>query len=73
MVNHLMWIVSAGSLAGTVLNLKKKAVCFKIWAVCNVLWAVYDISIGAYAQASLQTVYVGLALWGIYEWRKKSV
>jgi nicotinamide riboside transporter PnuC len=70
-MNNLMWIVTAASISGTILNIKRKPVCFFIWLVTNSLWLIYDVSIGAYAQAAMMAVYVGLSLWGIVEWRKK--
>jgi nicotinamide mononucleotide transporter len=66
-----MWVVTAASLAGTILNIKKKRICFSIWLVTNSLWCAYDFHIGAYAQSSLFLIYVGLAIWGIIEWRKE--
>jgi nicotinamide riboside transporter PnuC len=66
-----MWIVTGLSILGTVLNIKKKPVCFAIWLVTNSLWCVYDFSIKNYAQAGLFLVYVGLAIWGIISWRHK--
>ena len=59
------------SLFATYLNIKKKNVCFKIWLVTNSCWMVYDFVIGAIWQAVLFAVYVGLAIYGIWEWRKK--
>jgi len=59
------------SLFATFLNVKKKRVCFKIWLVTNTCWAVYDFSIGAVWQGCLFTVYTGLAIYGIYQWRVK--
>lgn len=66
-----MWIVTAGSLVGTVLNIKKKKICFGIWFCTNTAWCIYDFIIGSYAQAVLFFVYVLLAVYGIYEWNKK--
>lgn len=70
MLHNLMWIVTGASIVGTILNLKKKKICFWIWLFTNSLWCAYDVWITAYAQAGLQAVYVGLAIWGIIEWRK---
>ena len=66
-----MWVVTGLSVIGTILNIKKKQVCFVIWAFTNFVWCIYDFWIGAYAQSALFAVYVGLAIYGIYEWRKK--
>jgi nicotinamide riboside transporter PnuC len=65
------WGVTALSVVGTVLNIKKKPVCFLIWLVTNIVWCAYDFIVGCYAQSGLFLVYIGLAVWGIYEWRFK--
>lgn len=66
-----MWMVTAASIIGTVANIYKKSWCFILWFFTNSLWCIYDYVIGAYAQSALFLVYVGLAVWGIYEWRVK--
>lgn len=71
MLNNLMWIVSFASLAGVVMNIKKRRECFFVWLITNSLWCIYDLYIGAYAQSGLFAVYVGLAVYGIIEWRIK--
>jgi len=65
-----MWIITALSLLGVILNIKKKTACFFIWAVTNAVWCVYDFRIGAYEQSVLFFVYFILAIWGIIEWGK---
>ncbi len=70
-LGQLMWIVTTLSIIGVILNIKKIRACFFIWAVTNSLWSIYDFSIGAYAQSALFLVYTVLAIWGIYEWKKK--
>ena len=69
-MTEFTWFVTALSIFGTVLNIKKVKYCFAIWAVTNGFWAVYDFVIGAYAQSALFAVYFCLALWGIWEWQK---
>lgn len=64
------WPLVIGSLAGVVLNIRKDRRCFWIWAVTNATWAAVDFTYGIYSQAVLQTVYFGLAIWGLIEWRK---
>ena len=71
-MEQISWIVTAASLVGTVLNIKKNKACFIIWTVTNAFWAVYDFWIGAYAQAALFATYFCLALWGMWEWRKEA-
>jgi nicotinamide riboside transporter PnuC len=70
-MDNLMWIVTGISIIGTILNIKKKQICFVIWLFTNSIWVIYDFCIGAYAQSVLFIVYVILAIWGVIEWRKK--
>lgn len=65
-----MWMLTAASLAGVVLNIKKNKACFAIWAVTNAAWAVIDYMAGLTAQAALFAVYFCLAVWGLVEWRR---
>ncbi len=58
------------SLIGVWINIKKNPLCFKIWFVTNGCWAVYDFWIGAFWQGILFTTYVGLAIYGIFSWKK---
>jgi len=68
---NLTFLLTLASLIGVWLNIKKKQSCFKIWLITNSCWAFYDFWIGAFWQGILFTVYVGLAIYGILEWRKK--
>jgi len=65
-----MWMLTAASLIGVVLNIKKNKACFAIWAVTNAAWAVIDYTAGLTAQAALFAVYFCLAIWGLVEWRR---
>lgn len=58
------------ALIGVVLNIKKKIACFYIWLFTNASWAVVDFYKGIPAQGILFTIYTGLAVCGILEWRK---
>ena len=68
-----MWIITLLSIIGVVLNIKKKSICFVLWAITNVSWCIYDFMIGAYAQSFLFLVYLGLSIWGIFEWKKEEI
>lgn len=70
MVAEYTWVLTALSLAGVVLNIRKDRRCFAIWICTNAGWSIYDASIGAYAQASLFGIYFLLSVWGIFEWRR---
>jgi len=66
----MTWILTILSIIGVILNIKKKRLCFLIWAITNFGWMVVDWRAGLPAQAALFAVYLGLALWGLWEWRK---
>jgi len=68
MIHHLMWIVTAASIVGVILNIHRQRWCFALWSVTNVCWIAYDLWIGANAQAGLQAVYLGLSVWGWHKW-----
>jgi nicotinamide riboside transporter PnuC len=57
------------ALGGVILNIKKKKSCFYIWLFTNIAWAVVDFYKGVPAQGILFTIYAGLAVWGIFEWK----
>ena len=63
------WGITVASIVGTVLNIRKRRVCFAIWFFTNLAWTGIDIWKGIYSQAALQAVYVGLAVWGWVTWR----
>ena len=65
------WALTAVSLIGTVLNVKKIKYCFYIWTVANILWLAYDIYTGLYSRAVLDAVHLCFAVWGIIAWGKK--
>ena len=67
----MTWIITLLSIIGVILNIKKNKYCFIIWACTNFTWMMVDFHAGLYAQAFLFLVYFVLALWGIYEWRKR--
>jgi len=69
-VMNLTWVLTALSLVGVVLNVRKDRRCFGIWIFTNAGWGIYDAVIGAYAQASLFGIYFLLSIWGIYEWKR---
>jgi nicotinamide riboside transporter PnuC len=68
-VTPLHWLIAAASLAGVVLNIRRRRACFAIWMATNTSWCVVDAHAGLPAQASLMAVYAGLAVWGYLAWR----
>ena len=70
-IDHLMWIIAAGSLVGTIANVYKKRWCFLLWSIGNFAWVLYDVHKTAYPQAALMAVYFCLAIWGWFRWSKE--
>ena len=62
------WILTALSIVGTVLNIRKKRSGFVLWAFCNFAWALVDFEAGLASQAALFGAYFVLALWGWVSW-----
>jgi nicotinamide riboside transporter PnuC len=67
----LYWIITAMSVTGVVLNVKKRRICFLVWIVANGGWIFVNLRHGIYAQAGLFVIYTGLSIWGWFEWGKK--
>jgi len=66
------WIITAISLTGTVLNIRKNILCFYLWAIGNIAWLFFDIISGLVSRGVLDTVHLIMAIWGIIEWKKKN-
>jgi nicotinamide riboside transporter PnuC len=63
------WWLTALSLIGVVLNIKKQRLCFAIWTFTNAAWAVVDFFAGLPAQGTLFSIYCVLAIWGFFSWK----
>ena len=72
MITVFTWVITVISLTGTILNVKKNALCFWLWAFGNIAWLSYDLSLELYSRAVLDMVQLGFAIWGIIEWKKKN-
>lgn len=66
-------ILTLLSVTGVILNAKKKRICFIIWLITNTSWAIVDFSHGLWEQGALFVVYVALAIYGWFNWKKKSI
>ena len=66
----LKWLTALASLAGVILNIRRNRLCFYVWACTNAAWTAIDCWHQVWAQAALQAVYCGLAVWGMFAWRK---
>jgi len=66
------WAVTAICLFGTILNVRKNILCFYFWIAGNLAWLGFDIWSGLYSRAVLDSVQLALAVWGVWEWSRKS-
>lgn len=67
------WTLALASLAGVVLNIRRRRECFYVWAVTNAAWTGVDLYHGIWAQSVLQFTYFGLAIWGLREWKEHGI
>lgn len=66
------WLLVFLSLAGNVFVVKKNVLGQWLWAISNIGWITYDLYIGAYPQAFLFLIYLGMCIWGIIAWSKST-
>jgi len=69
MMSWMPWLTAAISIIGTVLVIRKRLSGFYLWCVSNIVWVWIDINAEQYAQAVLFTVYLGLSVFGAWEWK----
>ena len=70
MMEQIGWGMMLVSVAAVILNIHKLKMCFVLWIITNSWWLIYDLYKGAYSQACLFGVYLGLAIYGLIKWRK---
>lgn len=63
--------LTALSIVGVILNIRRIRACFYVWAVTNFCWMAVDFYREIYAQAALFLVYFALAIYGAFEWRRE--
>ena len=66
-----MWLVTAISVFGSILNAKKSKWCFYVWILANIIWLIYDIYIELYSRATLDVIQTTICIIGIYHWTKE--
>ena len=66
-----LWLLTALSLIGTALNVKKRISCFYLWTVVNLAWVFVDCQQGLWARSVLDGVHLAFAVWGIWDWTKR--
>jgi nicotinamide riboside transporter PnuC len=66
-----IWFNTILAITGTFLNAKRIRFGFIIWMITNAVFIGYNLYLGSYQQATLFTVYFGLALFGWINWGKQ--
>jgi nicotinamide riboside transporter PnuC len=66
------WFLAMLSITGTVFNVKKKVICFYLWAIGEIFWMILDFANHQYGRVFLDSVHFIMALWGIYDWQIKT-
>ncbi len=69
-MTDITWFLTAISLIGTVLNIRKNILCFYIWLIGDILWCALDFHNGTYGRSLLDFVQIILAVCGIISWKK---
>lgn len=67
----LTWLLVIIALIGTVLNVQMARLGFLFWIVSNCGLAIVNARRRQWAQASLFTIYLGLAIWGWLSWESR--
>lgn len=67
----MLWIVFLIALAGAVLNVLEKRVCFLLWMVSNGTWLIYNCDGGEIEQAATYAIFFAVSIWGWIAWGKK--
>jgi nicotinamide riboside transporter PnuC len=65
------WTLTALSILGAILNIKKRRSGFAVYTVANLGWVAVDIYHEIYAQAARFVVFTGLSTWGWIEWGRR--
>ncbi|NLX60466.1 MAG: nicotinamide mononucleotide transporter [Phycisphaerae bacterium] len=66
------YAIFAVALSGTILNVRKDRRCWPLWIASNAASAVYLAGQGVWTQAALQTIFLGVSLWGWRAWRARN-
>lgn len=66
-----LWLLTALSLVGTELNLRRRRGCFWIWGVTNVAWVAHFFWTAQWAPAVLFAWYTVSCVRGWRRWRTK--
>jgi len=69
-IDIALWVLTALSVFGVVLNIHRIQLCFVVWSITNTSWAIIDFRAGLYQQSALFVLYLLLSLWGLIKWRR---
>ena len=72
-MENYYWFITAFSITGAILNIRKNPWCFAFWMISNTAWMIIDFYKGIYAQSALFVFYTGLCIWGLIKWKKENV
>ena len=67
-----LWSLTALSLLGTALNVKKLVSCFYIWTAVNAAGIGVDAYQHLWARMVLDAVHLVFAVWGTFSWRRRA-
>jgi nicotinamide riboside transporter PnuC len=67
-IRIVSWFLTALSITGAALNVKKLRISFVYYTVANIGWICVNLYYGIYSQAVLFVVFTGLSIWGWLEW-----
>jgi len=70
MFDLLTALLTAASIAGVILNIRRQRSSFYIWSVTNLSWAAVDFYREIWAQGILFLIYFALAIYGAWAWGK---
>jgi len=66
-----LWLLTALSLVGTALNVRKRISCFYVWTFVNLAWVLVDFRQGLWARSVLDGVHLEFAVWGLCDWTRR--
>jgi hypothetical protein len=67
-MNALQWALTAASIAGNVLVIKKQRAGQFVWMLSNIGWVTSCAALEQWPQVALFSIYLGLSVWGWWEW-----
>lgn len=66
------WIIAIIAITGTFLNIKKKVLCFYLWAVVEIICFLLDVKNGQFGRTFLDVFSFCMNIYGIVVWTKES-